>query len=233
MKAIIFAAGEVTRLRPLTYTTPKPLLLIGQKPILFHIINSLPEKIDEVIIVVSYLADKIIETLNSNQFGRSIKFVHMNLDKERGTWSALWQVKKMIEKDNSKFLVLNGDDYYSKEELQKMISVDSWAVGYCQKNNPGANYRNIVIDDNDNIIAMPLAESDQGIINVATGVYLLDSTVFSLTPVKTASGEFGLPQTISQLFGKKPVKAIKMNLWLQINTMLDLEMVNEYLKKSK
>lgn len=230
MKAIIFAAGEGTRLRPLTYVTPKPLLLINQQPILFHIIKNLPDIIDEIIIVVSYLAEKIITTVNEENFSRPIRFVYMNLSEERGTWSALWQVKELIKNDNAKFLVLNGDDYYSKEDLQKIATTNCWAVGYCEKNNPGANYRNIVINSDNYVTAMPLAEPGQEKINIATGVYLLDGSVFSLSPVKTAGGEWGLPQTISQVFGEKAVKAVKMNTWLQINTADDLALVNEKLK---
>lgn len=233
MKAIILAAGEGTRLRPLTYATPKPLLQINKKPILFHIIDGLPLEVDEVIIVVSYLADKIIDSVVSAKFSRSIKFVYMDLNKKRGTYSALWQAKHLVEKHNSTFLVLNGDDYYSKKDLQKIVKTNCWSIGYCQKNNPDSSYRNIVIDENNNIVAMPLADASNKKINIATGAYLLDDSIFSLKPIKTISGEFGLPQTISRVFGKRPVKAIKMNSWLQINTPNDLNVAEAKLKNIK
>ena len=61
MKAIILCAGRGTRLQPLTDTVPKTLLTVKNKPILQHILENLPDQIDEVFLVVDYLKEKIIE----------------------------------------------------------------------------------------------------------------------------------------------------------------------------
>ena len=230
MKTVIFAAGEGTRLRPLTYTTPKPLLLINERPILFRLIDSLPDEIDEIIIVVSYLADKIIEAIAKENFSRPIKFVTMDLTSERGTWSALWRTKKFLEKDPDLFLVLNGDDLYATTDLEKIIGSNEWSLGYQTKINPGGKYRNIKVDEMGYVIDMPLVNETEKTVNIATGAYLLNREVFELEPVKTAGGEWGLPQTISRIFGKKAVKAINMSNWQQINTVDDLESVDKSLK---
>jgi len=64
MKAIILSAGKGTRLRPLTATTPKPLLPInGQCLIEYHIKALVKAGINEIIINVSHLADTIIEII--------------------------------------------------------------------------------------------------------------------------------------------------------------------------
>lgn len=64
MKAMIFAAGRGERMRPLTDTVPKPLLLIGDKPIIVHAIEACREAgITELVINLSYLADIIMEAL--------------------------------------------------------------------------------------------------------------------------------------------------------------------------
>ena len=60
MKVIILAAGEGTRMRPLTTDTPKPLLDISGKKIIERIIESLPDEIDEVVINVDYLKEKLL-----------------------------------------------------------------------------------------------------------------------------------------------------------------------------
>ena len=60
MKAVILAAGEGTRLRPITSSKPKPMIKISGKPILEHIINSLSySEITEVIIVTNYKGEAI------------------------------------------------------------------------------------------------------------------------------------------------------------------------------
>lgn len=232
MKAVIFAAGEGTRLRPLTHTTPKPLLLINDRPILFRLIDSLPSEINEILIVVSYLADKIVDATVKENFSRSIKFVTMDLNKERGTWSALWQAKSILEDSDDFFLVLNGDDLYSKNDLEAIITNKDWVIGYKKMINPGLKYRNLLINHAGYVAAMPLADENEKLINIVTGAYLLNKEVFLLNPVKTATGEWGLPQTIIQVFDKKAVKAVEMNEWLSINTLADLKTGENYIKYS-
>ena len=59
MQAVILAAGKGTRMRPLTYDIPKPMLPIKGKPVLEYTLSFLPDDIDEVIIVVNYLGKHI------------------------------------------------------------------------------------------------------------------------------------------------------------------------------
>ena len=68
MKAVILAGGKGTRLRPLTYSVPKPLLPYKQKPILEHIINKLKSHgITDIIISIGHLGYQI-----KNYFGAKI-----------------------------------------------------------------------------------------------------------------------------------------------------------------
>ena len=64
MQAVILAAGEGKRMRPLTEELPKPLIPICGRPILSHILEALPEAIEEVHIVIGYKGEMI-----RSQFG--------------------------------------------------------------------------------------------------------------------------------------------------------------------
>lgn len=67
MKAMIFAAGLGTRLKPLTDTLPKALVEVGRKPILQHVIEKLKaEGFDEIIVNVHHFAEKIIDFIDAN-----------------------------------------------------------------------------------------------------------------------------------------------------------------------
>src|SRR5262245_61180877 len=60
MKVIIPTAGRGTRLRPHTYTKPKPLVSVAGKPVLGHILDTLQQvEIDELIFITGYLGDQI------------------------------------------------------------------------------------------------------------------------------------------------------------------------------
>lgn len=80
MQVVIFAAGEGTRLRPLTNKKPKPMLEVSGRPILEHLLDSLPDCIDEVIMVVGFLSNQI-----EDHFGSSYKErrIHYAFQRER------------------------------------------------------------------------------------------------------------------------------------------------------
>jgi len=115
MQAVILAAGKGTRLRPLTLKIPKPLVSLNDRPILEHIINELPKEIDEVILVIGYLGDKIKKYFGSNFLGKKVKY--MVQKEQRGTFHALKQAQKFL---GGKFLVLMADDIYSKKDLVRL-----------------------------------------------------------------------------------------------------------------
>ena len=75
MKALIFAAGLGTRLKPLTDSVPKALIPIAGKPLLEHVIKKLKTSgFDEIIVNIHHFPDQIIEFLNANNnFGIRIE----------------------------------------------------------------------------------------------------------------------------------------------------------------
>lgn len=73
MKAMIFAAGEGTRLRPLTLTRPKALVEVGGEPMLARVLGAVKAAgITDVVVNVHHLADRIACWLSANDFGLNI-----------------------------------------------------------------------------------------------------------------------------------------------------------------
>lgn len=73
MNAIIFAAGLGTRLQPLTNSTPKALVLLNNKPLLWHAITYLEGfGINKIIVNIHHFGDQIIEYINQNKFNAEI-----------------------------------------------------------------------------------------------------------------------------------------------------------------
>ena len=75
MQAIILAAGRGTRLNYLTENCPKPLIKINGKPILEYTLSSLPSQINEIIIIIGYLGEKIRKTFGNKFRNINIKYV--------------------------------------------------------------------------------------------------------------------------------------------------------------
>jgi mannose-1-phosphate guanylyltransferase len=59
MKALVLVGGFGTRLRPVTYAVPKQLIPIAGKPLLYHVLDLLPDDVEEVILATGYKADVI------------------------------------------------------------------------------------------------------------------------------------------------------------------------------
>ncbi|UCE80257.1 MAG: NDP-sugar synthase [Methanobacteriota archaeon] len=104
MKAVLLVGGKGTRLRPLTYRLPKPLIPLMGKPLLMHVIDSLPEEIDETIVPVGYMKDKIEDYLEKNPPRRKITIIEEK--HPLGTGGAVKNVEDYID---GPFLVINGD----------------------------------------------------------------------------------------------------------------------------
>ena len=118
MKAIILSAGKGTRLIPLTLETPKTLIEISGKPIIVRIIEALPQEIDEVIIVVKHLKEKIQNFLGNEFNGRRIFYIEQG--ELSGTYGAVFSAKDLLSEDE-RFLVTNGDDIHEKSEFLECL----------------------------------------------------------------------------------------------------------------
>jgi len=122
MKAIILAAWEGTRLKPITNTTPKPLIKIVWKTIIEHNLESIYKDVDEIIIVVKYLKEKFPEILWDNY--KWTKITYITQADEKGTAAAIKNIN--ISWD---FLLLNWDSIFDKWDLEKIINLKwYWAL---------------------------------------------------------------------------------------------------------
>lgn len=104
MKAVLLVGGKGTRLRPLTYRIPKPLVPVMGKPLIMHVIDSIPGEVDEVIVPISYKREVMEEYLESHPPGRKITLV--DEPEPLGTGGAVKNVEDHID---GRFVVINGD----------------------------------------------------------------------------------------------------------------------------
>ena len=105
-EALILAGGIGKRLRPLTYSVPKPLLPIGDKPILEIIINRLKKfNITNIFLSVNYKKELIKSYFNNgSDFGVNIRYLEE--EKELGTAGPIFSMCQHTEND---FIIMNGD----------------------------------------------------------------------------------------------------------------------------
>lgn len=122
MKAMIFAAGLGTRLRPLTDNCPKALIPVGGKPLLQRVIEHLKTQgITEAIINIHYLGEQILEFLQSHDdFGMRIELSDES-DRILETGGGLWKARHFFD-DGRPFLVCNAD-ILTNIDIRKFLAV--------------------------------------------------------------------------------------------------------------
>jgi mannose-1-phosphate guanylyltransferase len=121
-----------TRLRPLTYRLPKPLVPVLGKPLMMHVIDKLPREVDELIIPVSYKKEAMEEYLRKHHPKRKVTLV--DEPEALGTGGAVKNVEKLLD---GPFLVINGDSIWSLDiakfikfhrEKKAFVTISLWPV---------------------------------------------------------------------------------------------------------
>ena len=106
LDAVVMAGGKGTRLRPLTENTPKPLLKVGDKPIIEHNVDRLVNfGVRHLTISVNYLGEQLVDHFkDGSDFGLRVDYVEE--DQPRGTIGAVSDIDSF---DNDFILVMNSD----------------------------------------------------------------------------------------------------------------------------
>jgi len=214
MQAVILAAGEGTRLRPLTYKTPKPLLKINGKCLMEYNIDQLPKEIDELVIVIGYKGDKIRKYFGNNYKGRKVIYVEQN--DFLGTGHAVKACQGVLDK---RFLVLMGDDIYSREDMKKMLQHN---CAMLVKEVKGKFTGGRIVVDKDGCLEQIVEGQHESKVNyLNTAMYVLTDDYFKYPLVSINKKEYGLPQTMVQMIKDVPIKIVKASKWIQITDLND------------
>lgn len=122
MRALIFAAGKGTRLKPFTDTNPKALVRVGGVPMLEIVIRRLIEVgVDEIVVNVHHFADKIIDFLEANSnFGITIH-VSNESDKLLETGGGLLKARKWLDRGDGKSFIVHNADILTDVSLTEMM----------------------------------------------------------------------------------------------------------------
>jgi glucose-1-phosphate thymidylyltransferase len=126
MKALIPVAGAGTRLRPHTYTQPKPLIPVAGKPILAHIIDELIEAgFTEFVFVIGYLGEKVRNFVQHNYKNYTCEFV---LQEERqGLGHAVWTAREHL-RDEKELLIVLGDTVFDMD-MRLLLNTPTTSLG--------------------------------------------------------------------------------------------------------
>lgn len=207
MKAVILAGGLGTRLQPYTFFIPKPMLPLGNKPLLEYTIEWLRNAggIKEIVLCVSYLHRTIEDYFEDGaRFG--VKIEYARSDRPLATAGQLKTAEKYLP---GSFVCVYGDSVY-EFNLRKMLKMhkDSNAfvsmalLSYTTKLKYG-----FIDTSNGDVTGWREKPEISGLINI--GCYVMEPGLLKMIP---ASGAFGMDDAVRKaLDEKKKVKAFKVD----------------------
>jgi bifunctional UDP-N-acetylglucosamine pyrophosphorylase/glucosamine-1-phosphate N-acetyltransferase len=217
MQCVILAAGKGTRLRPLTDNLPKPLVQVGGKTLLDHIVEAIPSSVDELIIVTGYLGHMIEEYCGTEFHGRKVQYITQ--EEQNGTAKALWLCKDLIK---GRFLFLFADDIHGKEDLARATS---FTRSVASVDNP--EKFGIVVRNPDGTLGLMIEKPEHAPSNCAsTGAMVLDENIFKFDPESPVKGEYYLTEVIERYAQEYPIAVVEQSMWIPIATPEDVEKAN-------
>lgn len=191
MQAVILAAGKSTRTMPLTQTRPKPLLTILNRPLLEYNLDQLDRLVDEVILIVGYRKEMIMEYFGDHY--KSMKLTYVEQTEQLGTGHAVQQVKGHI---TGRFLVINGDDLYARQDFEELLKHDAALL---VKEVEHAERWGIVEPDGDKVKRLVEKPKDPPSNLGNIGAYVFDKTLFNLQIDKSERGEYEITDYVTLL----------------------------------
>ncbi|MHB8117246.1 MAG: bifunctional sugar-1-phosphate nucleotidylyltransferase/acetyltransferase [Methanothrix sp.] len=227
MQAIVLAAGEGSRMRPLTTHQPKVMLPVAGKPLLEHIIlRAHAAGADRFVLVVGYGAESVRSYFgDGSRLG--VKIDYALQDKQLGTGHALMAAESQAE---DRFLVLNGDVLPDVQSLREMAR-DCVAVSAIEVDDPK---RYGVFTEENGYFKSVVEKSANPPSNLANaGIYLFERSIFEAMRSAPLSerGEYELTDGLNRLASLERIKIVTLKSWLEIGRPWDILAANEILLK--
>ncbi len=227
MKAVILAAGEGNRMRPLTYTRPKVMLPIANKPILEHLLLEAKKAgIEEFILVTGYHDEQVRDYFgNGAKWGLNIAYCTQR--RQLGTADALKMVKSLVE---GNFLLINGDIIVSGEDIQKLAKKSANTISIVEVKDT-RDLGIVAVKQNRVVNIYEKTEKPPSRLANA-GLYLFTPDIFQAVvhTEKSPRGEYEITASLQLLIDRgQPILVQKIGYWLDLSYPWDLLPANEFL----
>lgn len=229
--AVVLAAGEGRRLRPLTQYQPKPMLPVANRPIIEYVVDALLEAgMTDIVVVVGHQRQRLQDHLMQRYPEVELSYVRQH--NQLGSGDALRQAAADI---SGSFVVVNGDNIIDAQMVRGSLDryrqgdvTATVAVGRSQR---ASDYGAVCIENGRvTTILERHCDDEQGRINV--GVYVFDDDIFSaLDRTAMRSGELSLTDAIPRLSGRV-VPAVPNGVWFDPAYPWDLLTITERLQSA-
>ena len=230
IKVVILAGGKGTRFHPFSFVIPKPLMPIGEEPILLHLIKRFKKNnITQFLISTGYQAELVRAYFgNGERFGVSIKYFHE--EKPLGTAGPLSLMKEEFADDDYLFLI-NGDIYteLNFEEMANFAKKHNHdlVVGYVEKTEKSSFG---VLDISNNQINK-IIEKPETTFRFSSGIYVIKGKAIKRIPNQEF---YTMPDLINSYLARgESVGAFQIkDFWMGIENAENLDEVLKQVERA-
>jgi len=227
MKAVILAAGEGSRMRPLTYNRPKVMLPIANKPLLEHLlIEAKKAGVREFYFIVGYCDEQVRAYFGGGE-NWGVKIDYCRQRKQLGTADAIRSVASLVD---DRFLVFNGDIIINSQDIRRVAENSGNTVSCIEvKNTEGLG----VVEESGGKLVRILEKTRLSPSRKANaGLYLFTRDIFDAIAVTPRSprGEYEITASLQLLVEQGDEVACQpISYWRDVSYPWDLLPANEAL----
>ena len=238
MKAVILAAGDSTRMLPLSANQPKHLLPVAGKPLIFHTMEALENAgIKETLVVYGYHAELLREVVESRSWKMSVSFV--NQEERKGTGHAAGYAKKFVGK--SEAILMFGDVMVGPGTFEGLIGYHNegeYDLTLTTKYIEDPSEYGIAVVKKGKVTSLIEKPKREEMVSnlVSAGVFAITNTLWEAIDKTEISprGEIELTDSISMLIERGNVGAYALpSWWLDVGKPWDLLEANKLLLENE
>ncbi|MFC7140341.1 bifunctional sugar-1-phosphate nucleotidylyltransferase/acetyltransferase [Halosimplex aquaticum] len=220
--AVVLAAGEGTRLRPLTRNRPKPMLPAANRPILEYVFDALvAADVRQIVVVVGYKRDRVRDHFGPTYKGVDLTYVTQH--KQLGSGHALLQAREAVDGPT---LAVNGDrviDANIVRDVAREFERSGEPTMAVLERPETSQYGAVVLHEGDVSQLVEKPDTDEyRLINA--GVYAFEQSVFeAIDETDRSDGELALTDTIGRLMDDGRVRGVRTEgMWVDATYPWDL-----------
>jgi bifunctional UDP-N-acetylglucosamine pyrophosphorylase/glucosamine-1-phosphate N-acetyltransferase len=221
-QAVILAAGEGTRIRPLSASLPKPMLPAADRPLAAHAADAAVRAgADELLFVVGYEADVVRDYFGEEYAGIPVTYAMQQ--EQAGTADA---VRAAAEYLDGPFAVLNGDNLYEPAGIEALFE-EGPAVGAHRVDDP-TSY-GVLSTEGDTVTDIVEKPDDPPTDLANTGAYLFPEEARDWLDVpESERGEHEITDVLARVIDEYEVSAVEIDRWLDVGRPWELLEANEW-----
>ena len=221
MQVVILAAGEGTRMRPLTEQRAKPMLPVAGRPMVEHVAQSAAAAaVDELIVVVGYEGQRVREYLGDSVGGTPVRYVEQT--EQNGTADAVWQAREHLD---GPFAVLNGDSLYEETDIERLF--ENRPALACTRVDEPSNY-GVVETEGDHVERLIEKPDDPPSSLVNAGAYVFPADARAKLDVpESERGEHELTDVLNAVAETSDITPVEIDGWLDVGRPWELLEANE------